>query len=189
MAETTGLRPAVFLDRDGTIADELGYLNHARRFRIFPYAAAAIRRLNDAGLVVVVITNQSGIGRGYFPESLVAEVHSLMKQQLAAGGARVDAVYYCPHTSSVNCDCRKPKPGMLELAEREHGLDVARSFVVGDRYSDIEVAHRVSARGILVRTGYGAGEEQWHLPKWPFKPEVVVDSLTEAVDWILRQPK
>lgn len=188
MAETA-LRPAVFLDRDGTIADELGYLNHASRFRIFPYAAAAIRRLNQAGLATVVVTNQSGVARGYFPETLVEEVHGLMRQQLGAGGARIDAVYYCPHASSAGCQCRKPRPGMLERAAREHGLDLRRSFVVGDRRSDIELAHRTAAKGILVRTGYGAGEEQWHLATWPERPATIADTLAEAVEWILRQPR
>ena len=97
-------RPAVFLDRDGTIAEEVGYLNHPSRFRMFPFVAAAIRRLNEAGLPVIVVTNQSGVGRGYFPESLVHNVNELMTQQLAEAGAKLDAIYYCPHTSGDNCN-------------------------------------------------------------------------------------
>jgi D-glycero-D-manno-heptose 1,7-bisphosphate phosphatase len=181
------LRPAVFLDRDGTIAEEVGYLNHASRFRMFPFVAQAIRRLNEAKLPVLVITNQSGIGRGYFPESLVHTVHDLMMQQLKASAAHVDGVYYCPHASNDGCDCRKPKPGMLERAAREHGLDLRRSFVVGDRHGDIELAHRVGSRGILVRTGYGEGELQWHAAKWMAPPDLVAEDLAAAVDWILGQ--
>jgi D-glycero-D-manno-heptose 1,7-bisphosphate phosphatase len=183
------LRPAVFLDRDGTIAEEVGYLNHASRFRMFPWVAGGVRRLNEAGYPVVVVTNQSGIGRGYFPESLVHEVNQLMTQQLSHAGARIDAIYYCPHTSAENCNCRKPRTGMLERAAREHGLDLQRSFVVGDRYGDIELACNAHARGILVRTGYGEGELAWHAAKWPTPPDFVAQDLAEAADWILRQPR
>lgn len=183
------MRPAVFLDRDGTIAEEVGYLNHVSRFRMFPFVAQAIRRFNQAKLPVVVISNQSGVARGYFPESLIAAVHELMTTQLGKEGAHVDALYYCPHTGDVACACRKPKPGMLESASREHGLDLNRSFVVGDRYGDIEMAHRVGARGILVRTGYGEGELQWHSAKWPAPPDFVAENLAESADWILGQLK
>jgi D-glycero-D-manno-heptose 1,7-bisphosphate phosphatase len=155
---------------------------------MFPVVARAIRRLNEAKLPVLVITNQSGIGRGYFPESLVHTVHDLMAQQLKAAGAHVDGVYYCPHTGNDGCDCRKPKPGMLQRAAREHGLDLVHSFVVGDRYGDIELARRVGSRGILVRTGYGEGELQWHAAKWP-SPDLVAEDLAAAVDWILGQTK
>lgn len=189
LSDSSELRPAVFLDRDGTIAEEVGYLNHISRFRMFPFAADAIRRLNEAGLPVIVVTNQSGVGRGYFPEALVDEVHELMTRQLEAAGARLDAIYYCPHTSAENCESRKPKPGMLERAAREHALDLKRSFVVGDRYGDIELARNAGARGILVRTGYGEGELAWHVPKWPIQPHYVAETLTEAADWILRQPR
>jgi D-glycero-D-manno-heptose 1,7-bisphosphate phosphatase len=185
--DSTAPRPAVFLDRDGTIAEEVGYLNHASRFRMFPFVAAAIRRLNEAGLPVIVVTNQSGVGRGYFPESLVHSVNELMKKDLAAAGARIDAVYYCPHTSADRCDCRKPKTSLLERAAREHLIELSRSFVVGDRYGDIELARNVRARGILVRTGYGEGELAWHSAKWPTQPDFVAEDLSKAADWILRQ--
>ena len=187
MSERHILRPAVFLDRDGTIAEEVGYLNHASRFRMFPFVAAAIQRLNEAQLPVIVVTNQSGVGRGYFPESLVRDVNELMAQQLIEAGAKIDAMYYCPHVSAENCNCRKPKTGMLERAAREHALDIQRSFVVGDRYGDIELARNARARSILVRTGYGEGELAWHAAKWPAKPDFVAEDLTQAADWILRQ--
>jgi D-glycero-D-manno-heptose 1,7-bisphosphate phosphatase len=182
-------RPAVFLDRDGTIAEEVGYLNHASRFRMFPFVAAAIHRLNEAELPVVVVSNQSGVGRGYFPESLVHSVNEMMKRELTAAGARIDAIYYCPHTSADHCDCRKPKVGLLKRAASEHSLDLGRSFVVGDRYGDIELARNVRARGILVRTGYGEGELAWHAAKWPAQPDFVAEDLSKAADWILRQPR
>jgi D-glycero-D-manno-heptose 1,7-bisphosphate phosphatase len=187
--EQAAKRPAVFLDRDGTIAEEVGYLNHASRFRVFPFAAGAILRLNAAGLPVVVVTNQSGVGRGYFPESVVCAVNELMTRQLMEAGARIDAVYYCPHTSADQCDCRKPKTGMLERAALEHALDLQHSFVVGDRYGDMELARNVQARAVLVRTGYGEGELAWHAAKWPQQPDFVAEDLSHAADWILRQPR
>ena len=187
LPESASLRRAVFIDRDGTIAEEVGYLNHISRFRMFPFAAEAIRRLNQAKLPVVVITNQSGVGRGYFPESLVQTAHEKMIQQLAAQHAQIDGIYYCPHNGADGCDCRKPRPGMLERAAREHRLDLQRSFVVGDRYVDIELAHAVGARGVLVRTGYGEGEVVWHSATWPKKPHHVAENLSAAADWILRQ--
>jgi D-glycero-D-manno-heptose 1,7-bisphosphate phosphatase len=138
-------------------------------------------------LPVIVVTNQSGVGRGYFPESLVLAVNELMTQQLAEKGAKIDAIYHCPHTSSENCTCRKPKTGMLDRAALEHVLDLQGSFVVGDRYGDMELARNAHARGVLVRTGYGEGELAWHAAKWPLQPDFVAEDLTQAADWILRQ--
>jgi D-glycero-D-manno-heptose 1,7-bisphosphate phosphatase len=183
------LRPSVFLDRDGTIAEEVGYLNHADRFRMFPFAGAAIRRLNQAGLAVVVVTNQSGVARGYFPASLVQQVNDRMQHELAAVGARLDAVYYCPHSSADGCNCRKPRTGMLERAAWEHNLDLQRSYMVGDRYGDMELAFRAGCKAILVRSGYGLGEETWHQKEWPRQPDAIVENLEGAVDWILAQKK
>jgi D-glycero-D-manno-heptose 1,7-bisphosphate phosphatase len=181
------LRPAVFLDRDGTISEEVGYLNHISRFHMFPFAPAAIRKLNESGLLVFVITNQSGVGRGYYPESLVREVHDLMAQQLAKARAHLDGIYYCPHISSDACACRKPAPGMLVQASAEHDVDLTRSFVVGDRHSDVELAHRVGARSIMVRTGYGEGEILWHASRWILKPDFIAVDLSAAANWILEQ--
>ena len=189
MPEQSSLRAAVFLDRDGTISEEVGYLNHASRFRMFPYVAAAIHRFNEAGLPVIVVTNQSGVGRGYFPESLVHAVNELMAQQLAEKGAKIDATYYCPHTSAQNCSCRKPRTGMLDRAALEYALDLQRSFVVGDRYADVELARNAGARSVLVRTGYGEGELTWHAAAWPSQPDFVAEDLAQAADWILRQQK
>jgi D-glycero-D-manno-heptose 1,7-bisphosphate phosphatase len=164
-------------------------LNHVSRFRILPRVADSIRRLNEAGLPVIVVTNQSGVGRGYFPESLVHAVHELMTQQLEAAGARLDAIYYCPHATADGCECRKPNIGMLERAGREHSIDLHRSFVVGDRHGDVALAYRAGARSILVRTGYGEGEFLWNAAKWPIQPDFVAADLGDAVDWILRPTK
>ncbi|MGB6544785.1 MAG: HAD family hydrolase [Candidatus Acidiferrales bacterium] len=178
--------PAVFLDRDGTICEEMGYLNHISRLRVFPFAAGAIARLNRAGLPVVVVTNQSGVARRIFPESLVEEVQVRVAAELAEGGARIDAHYYCPHIKDQSCDCRKPLPGMLIRAAREHALDLGRSVVVGDRYGDVAMAHAAGALGVLVMSGFGRGDFEYHRTEWPRQPDAVVKDLEEAADWILR---
>jgi D-glycero-D-manno-heptose 1,7-bisphosphate phosphatase len=186
MSDTQVPRRAVFLDRDGTIGEELGYVNHIDRFQIFPYAAEAIRELNQAKMPVIVVTNQSGIARNIFPESLVYEVHKKMVAELAAGGARVDAIYFCPHKSEDACECRKPNPGLLDRAAREHALDLAGSWIVGDRYADLEMGYAVGARGILVMTGYGRGEYELHRATWPRQPDVLAENLRDAVRRILQ---
>jgi len=189
MSETQPLRGAVFLDRDGTICEEMGYVNHVDRFQIFPFAAEAIRQLNQADIPVVVVTNQSGIARNIFPESLVHEVHKKMVAELAAGGAWIDAIYFCPHKSEDACECRKPNPGLLQQAAREHALDLAASWVVGDRYADLEMAHAAGARGMLVMTGYGLGEYELHRSDWPRQPDSLAGNLSEAVRQILQQDR
>lgn len=185
MPEAKALRPAVFLDRDGTICEEMGYLNHISRLHIFSFAAAAIRKLNQAGLPVIVVTNQSGISRRIFPESLVNQIHERISQELSAAGARVDGYYYCAHSKQDDCDCRKPLPGLLNQAAGEHCLRLDRSFVVGDRYGDVELAHGVGGRGVLVLTGYGRGEYELHRDEWLRQPDLVAEDLSEAVDAIL----
>ena len=181
------LRPAVFLDRDGTILDEVGYLNHASRFRALPGAAAAIARLNAANYPVIVVSNQSGLARGYFPESVVTEVNQLMQRELEKACATLTAIYYCPHGAADSCDCRKPKLGMVQRAAAEHSVDARKSFFVGDRRSDIELGHNAGGKSILVRTGYGEGEFAWQMGKWSKAPDFVAIDLEEAVDWILGQ--
>ncbi|MGH9704731.1 MAG: D-glycero-alpha-D-manno-heptose-1,7-bisphosphate 7-phosphatase [Candidatus Acidiferrales bacterium] len=182
-------RRAVFLDRDGTIAEENGYVNHIGRFDIFPFAAAAIRRLNDLRWPVIVVTNQSGVARGFFPEEMVHRVNQKMMAQLAQGGAHVDAIYYCPHIREDGCTCRKPLPGMLEQAARELGLEWTGSFLVSDRFVDLQMGARAGCRNILVKTGYGRGEYEWNRSRWTDLQYQPVDDLTEAVDWILEDTR
>jgi len=185
------VKPAVFLDRDGTLIEDVGYLRAAKDLKLFPWTVDAVRALNQAGLPVVVITNQSGIARGLLTEDTVLDVHRHLSSLLTDGGARVDAYYYCPHhpdgavaAYTKRCDCRKPGRAMVDSAAADLGLDPARSFVVGDKWLDVGTAGAVGARGILVRTGYGAGEEQQPQPN--VTADIVVDNLIEAVGWILR---
>ena len=183
----TAAARAVFLDRDGTICEEVGYLNHITRLRIFPFAAQAVRRQNEAGFPVIVVTNQSGVARGIIPPALVEEVHGSIRRELAASGARIDAFYACVHRPEDRCACRKPLTGLLERAARDHTLELSGSWVVGDRGADVELAHNAGARGLLVLTGYGRGEWEWHAPKWPRQPDGVADNLAAAVEMILQQ--
>jgi D-glycero-D-manno-heptose 1,7-bisphosphate phosphatase len=184
------LRPAVFLDRDGTIIEDVQYLDAIDRIAWFPWSIDAIRALNAAGFVVVVTTNQSGVARKYFTEAFVQEVHRALDERLAAGRARIDAYYYCPHHPEGEaveyrrqCDCRKPAGGLVERAARDLGLDPSRSFVVGDTWSDVALARTVGARGILVRTGVGAAQEA--RPKDGLAADAIVDNLAAAASWIL----
>ncbi len=185
---------AVFLDRDGTISEEVGYVNHIDRFRIYPWSANAIRNLNENGFRVVVITNQSGVARGYFPEQLVQETHRRMCAELAREGASLDGIYYCPHLPDgkiqsyrLKCACRKPGTGLLENAARDLDIDLGSSYIIGDRYKDVETGFRAKMRGVLVLTGYGKGEYAYLREGWPRMPDFVAPDLREAVGWILEQ--
>jgi len=184
----SGGRRAVFIDRDGTISEEVGYVNHVSRYRVFPFAAAAVRALNEAGWLAVLVTNQAGVARGYFEERLIGQVHGVLAAELERGGARLDAVYYCPHHPSVgeppyrfDCDCRKPKPGLILRAAEELGLDLAQCWMVGDRYSDTELARNAGVRAAFVLTGYGRGEFEHQSRAWKHRPDLVAENLLEAV--------
>jgi D-glycero-D-manno-heptose 1,7-bisphosphate phosphatase len=188
------MRPAVFLDRDGTINEEVGYLNHIDRLRIFPCALAAIRKLNEANIPAVLATNQAGVARGYFPESLVLDIYTKLQEELASVEARLDAMYYCPHHPEGKleayrrkCECRKPTPGMLHRAARELDIDLASSFLISDRYQDLSMAYKVGARGVLVMTGYGKGEYLYLRQTWHRQPDYVATDVLEGVRWILEQ--
>jgi D,D-heptose 1,7-bisphosphate phosphatase len=182
---------AVFLDRDGTLLEEAGYLDRLERLIFFPYSIDAVRLLNRAGFAVVMVTNQAGVARGIFKESFVAEAHRHIADRLAAGGARAAGFYYCPHHPEASvaayrkeCDCRKPRPGMFTRAAAELGITLEDSFVVGDRWNDLEAGQRVGLRGVLVRTGYGRTEEA--APKAHVSPSAIVDNVIQAASWILR---
>jgi D-glycero-D-manno-heptose 1,7-bisphosphate phosphatase len=185
-------QPAVFLDRDGTLIKDIGYLRLPGEVSFYPWSIDAVRALNRAGLRVVVTTNQSGVARGILTEPMIEEVHRHISSQIKAGGAHIDAYYYCPHHPDgelpdyrVRCDCRKPGWGMIARASADLGLDPAKSFGVGDKWIDVGAAQAAGARGILVRTGYGAMQESEQPPD--LTADAVVDNLVEAVSWILRQ--
>ena len=180
-------RPAVFFDRDGTLSHEVGYVNHITRFEPFSFAIDAIRAVNGSGRLAIVVTNQAGVARGYFPESLIAEVNGVLVSRAESSGARIDAIYYCPHHPSAgeppfrqDCDCRKPRPGMLLKAAREHDIDLSRSWVVGDREGDLQLAWNVGARACLVKTGYGRGEIEYWMSGWKRQPDLIAENALDA---------
>ncbi len=185
-------RGAVFVDRDGTLIEEAGYLSRLDRLAFFPFTVDAIRQLNRAGLAVVVITNQSGIARGIVTEQFVAETHRHISARLEAGGARVDGYYHCPHHPDatipalrLSCDCRKPLPGLLVRAAADLALDLKQSFTVGDRRDDVEAGLAAGTRTVQVRTGYGLTGDS----KPPGTADVVVDNLAAAAAWILTRER
>jgi D-glycero-D-manno-heptose 1,7-bisphosphate phosphatase len=181
---------AAFLDRDGTLIEEVGYLDRPERVVLYPWSIDAVRALNRAGIQVVMTSNQSGVARGFFTTAVVDAVHARIADLLRAGGARIDAYYYCPHHPDGKvpefaraCDCRKPGTGLVTRAIAELGIDPGRSYSVGDRWLDVALARAVGARGVLVRTGYGALEET--RPRDGLQADAIVNNLVEAVSWIL----
>lgn len=191
------MHEAVFLDRDGTMIEEVNYLSSPEQVRLIPGTVEAIRRWNGLGVKVVVVTNQAGVARGYFPESRVAEVHSHLSAVLAEGGATIDAYYHCPHHPDhgvgefrIDCDCRKPAPGMLLWAARDLGIDLTRSWMIGDKLSDLWAGAAVGCRTLLVRTGYGAEIPAETIPSEELRLAGIVDDLAAALAfWSTDRPE
>lgn len=185
------MRPAVFLDRDGTLIEEVGYLTDLRQLTLFPWTADAIRLLNRAGFAAVVVTNQSAIGQGLIDEAFLARAHAEIDEQLARGGARIERYYFCPHHPESRldayrqvCRCRKPGPGLVEQACAELNLDIERSWMIGDRWRDVCCGLAAGTRALMVKTGYGAAEAAH--PPAGVRADAILNNLVEAVSWILR---
>jgi len=185
----------MFIDRDGCLTEEVGYVNHPSRIRLLPRTAEAIRRLNRSGVAAVMVTNQTGIARGYFSEETLHAANARMVAELAAGGARLDGLYVCMHHPSLGeppyrteCDCRKPRPGLLTRAAADLGLDLRASVMVGDKFSDVAAGQAAGASGVLVLTGYGRGEWEYQRQAQPVKPDHVAEDLLDAVEWALGRP-
>ncbi len=164
---TSTTRPCVFLDRDGTLHEDVDYLRDPAQLQLFAGAADALVRLREAGFALIVVTNQSGIARGYLSEDDLGRIHAELERQLAAGGSHLDGIYFSPFHPSVgdppyrrSSDCRKPEPGMLLRAAREHSLDLGASWIIGDTERDLEAGTRVGCRAVLVATGKGASEHE-----------------------------
>ena len=182
------------MDRDGTISEEVGYVNHPSRFRLFPYTADAIKLLNDNGWFAIVVTNQAGVARGYFAEDVIVQIHDQVRKDLENASAKLDAIYYCAHHPSVgeppyrlDCDCRKPKTGLIDRAAADFDIDLERSWMVGDRYGDIELARNARLHSAFVLSGYGRGEWEFQRSSWKLEPEVVAEDLLEAVKTIIER--
>jgi D-glycero-D-manno-heptose 1,7-bisphosphate phosphatase len=187
-------KSAVFIDRDGTLSEEVGYVNHPSRFRLFPYSAEAIKKLNNINLLAILVTNQAGVARGYFSEQMITMVHQRLTSELEIQGAHLDAIYYCAHHPSVgeppyrlDCDCRKPRPGLINRASADFDIDLDSSWMVGDRYSDIELARNAGLRSAFVLSGYGRGEWEYQRQSWRLQPDLVSENLLDAVNSIIDQ--
>jgi D-glycero-D-manno-heptose 1,7-bisphosphate phosphatase len=189
-------KPAVFLDRDGTINEQMGYINHPSRFIVLPGVAEAIRLLNHNGFLAIILSNQSGVARGYFPIELVHEIHANLNTYLQKRGARMDGIFFCPHYPNgpvkeygYTCDCRKPKTGLIDQALQTFEIDLSRSYMIGDRWTDLAFADRAHLKGVLVKTGYGLGDIQYVLPHKNVKSTYIADDLLDAVQWIIAEEK
>lgn len=176
------LRPGILIDRDGTLIEDRGYLADPAGVRLLPGVAAAIAAVNRARVPIAIVSNQSGIGRGYFTEGDRAAVERRVQEVLAAAGACLDGLYHCPHAPGVGCRCRKPAPGMAEQAAAELGLDLTRSFVIGDKRADVALGRAIGATAILVRTGYGREVEAKGVDA-----DAVCDDLAAALAWVVEQ--
>jgi D-glycero-D-manno-heptose 1,7-bisphosphate phosphatase len=191
----TPRRPAVFFDRDGTLNEEIEFLSVPEQLRLISGAGRAVRAINEGGFLAFVISNQSGIARGLFTEEDLIPIHAKFEKELGASGARVDRIYYCPHHPTagippyrVDCDCRKPRTGMLRRAEKDMGADLSRSYVIGDRIVDVLAARNAGAKGILVLTGYGETSLE-ECRQQGVVPDFIAPTVGEAVDFILNDYK
>jgi len=189
-------RRAIFMDRDGTLCEEMGYVNHLTRSRLLPKSLEAIRLANEQGWLVIVATNQSGVARGLFTEEMVQSVHRQLRERAEAGGARIDALYFCPHHPRegsapwrADCDCRKPRPGMLLRAAREHDIDLTRSWMIGDGFPDIEAGKAAGVRVVQVLTGYGRGLVEHHQDEYRSRPDYTAEDLLDAVRHIVSRDR
>ena len=184
-------RPAVFLDRDGTLIEERGFIDRLDMVTLYPWTGDALRLIRRAGYAAVVVTNQSAIARGVIDETFLDSVHRLIDARMTAAGAAVDRYYYCPHLPNASlekyrqtCRCRKPGPGLIEQACLELDLDPARSVTIGDRWRDIGAGFAAGTRTVLVRSGHGAHEAD--TPPDGLRADAILNNLMEAVGWTLR---
>lgn len=189
-------RPALFMDRDGTVSEEVGYVNHPSRFRVFPYSAEAIKLLSENGWLAILVTNQAGVARGYFSEDVIVQVHEQLRRDLEKASAKLDAIYYCAHHPSVgeppyrlDCDCRKPKTGLIDRAAADFEIDLERSWMVGDRYGDIELARNAGLHSAFVLSGYGRGEWEYQRGTWKLEPEVVGETLLDVARIVIERDR
>ena len=172
-------RKAAFLDRDGTLIEEVNFLSRVEDLRVFPFTLEAVRRLKDAGYLIVVVTNQSGIGRGIYDEAAMNAIHDAMQEQL---DGMIDAFYFCPHLPCDGCLCRKPKLGMIESAVKDLSIDLSESWMIGDKKIDVETGKNAGSRTAMVMTGYGRS----HVEQLSSTPDVLAENLLDAVREALR---
>lgn len=173
---------AIFLDRDGTVCREVNYLSRPEDLEVFPFSAEAIRLFN-LNFKVIIITNQSGIARGFFDENALNEINKKMVFELEKHGAKVDSIHFCPHIAEDLCVCRKPKTGMLDQAVRDFKIDLKNSWMIGDKVSDIKTGFNAGTKTALVLTGYG----QTELPNLEKQPDLIEDNILEIANKIINK--
>ncbi len=188
------LYPTVFIDRDGTINIDAGYINHPDSFVMYPFASQAVRMLNEAGYLTVIITNQSGLGRGFFTLDIMNEIHEKMYSVFNKNGAKIDRLYYCPHDVNAkvaeykaDCNCRKPKTGMIDKALEDLPIDKNNMYFIGDKISDMKTGFATGCKTIMVETGYGKGELLYKSKNWERMPDRRAKNLLDAVRLILNK--
>lgn len=172
------MKKAIFLDRDGTLIEDVGFLHEIKKLKIFPFTGEALSILKDAGFLLIVVTNQSGIGRGFFTETQMQQIHERIQQSLSK---KIDAFYFCPHLPTENCDCRKPNTGMIEQAIKDFSIDAESSWTIGDKAIDVELGVNARTKTAMVLTGYGNSE----LQKLHKKPDIVGKNLLEVAKGIV----
>jgi histidinol-phosphate phosphatase family protein len=179
--------PVVYLDRDGTLNFDPGYLNQPEQLRLLPGVGPAVARLNRAGFKTVVLSNQSGVARGLITQDQLEAIHQRLRELLAEDGAWLDGIFICPHHPDERCICRKPAPGLVHRALQELGVFPGNAIVIGDKATDVELARNVGALAVFVRSGSAPGEEQARMAERGLAPDYVARDLTEAVRWILAE--
>lgn len=186
----------VFIDRDGTINQEGGYINHESRFVLIPGTMEALALLQHAGYKIIIITNQAGIANGYMTEELVNKIHRLFIKQCKVYDIKIEAIYYCPHNKHgavekyrQDCNCRKPKTGLIDLAMERFPVDPHTSYIIGDKLSDLQLGWNTGIDPILVMTGYGKGEYEYCRQRWERQPVFIAGNLLEAARWIVNNHK
>ena len=187
------MNKAVFLDRDGTINEDIGYLNHPSQLKLLPKSAEAIKLLNEAGFKIITISNQSGVARGILTEDMLQTIDKKLQKEVLKGGGYIDGMYYCPHHPEhgvypykLECECRKPHNGLIKKASKEYGIDTKISYMVGDKLSDIETGKKSGTKTILVLTGKGKKASESKEIK-ELEPDHIAKNLYDAVKWILKK--
>ena len=177
---------AVFIDRDGTINIDGPYLDNPDRFEMYPGVGEGIKKLKDDGFKIIVMTNQSGIARGYFTEEVLMSIHKTMAIKFDAFDVKLDGVYYCPHHPDDNCNCRKPNTGLFENAIEEHDIDVNQSYMIGDKILDVCAGQKIGVKTILIPEAHARDEFLSTKNEWKCHPDYVADDFVDAVEWILK---
>ena len=186
MGKRNGKKIAAFIDRDGTVIKEKDYLCKVKDIELFPQTVGALKLLRSAGFKLILITNQSGIGRGYFTEKKLLRVHAALEKTLLKKGVKFDAIYYCPHAPGAACSCRKPGLGMVKLAQKKFNIDLKRSYSIGDHRGDFTLGRKMGGKGVFVLTGHGKSEYKKMLndPSIP-RPDKIEKNIYSAAKWIV----